>query len=111
MFSRLQVFIAFVILGLFAGLVFQYQVITKLKEDNQALSQTLSKQEEANKELIRSLELEREAIIDYQQAVKLLREKANDTQKNIKAMLKAEPCTNTRLPDDAIKRLQSIGRD
>ncbi|MDG6882801.1 hypothetical protein A6A21_09810 [Phocoenobacter uteri] len=82
----------------------------RIKSREHAQSLLIKEQQESNQKLLNSLNEEREAVKKQQQAVIFLREKANDAQKNIKAMLKAEPCADTRLPDDAIKRLRSISR-
>ncbi|MDG6880959.1 Protein of uncharacterised function (DUF2570) [Phocoenobacter uteri] len=113
MFSRqitIKSVIAVLILGLCIWLWGQYQIILELRAENHAQSLLIKEQQESNQKLLNSLNEEREAVKKQQQAVIFLREKANDAQKNIKAMLKAEPCADTRLPDDAIKRLRSISR-
>lgn len=99
-------FIAITILGLCGWTWYQSQKISSLKAENQAQAQTIKAQQEVNKVLSVALQQERAAVIEQQQRNDEIERMATENAESIKAIIKTQPCANTRLPQSALDRLR-----
>lgn len=111
MFSRFNIALIVVILGLCLWSWGQYQNVLDLRAKNQAQAQTIFAQEVVNKQLSAQLEEERLAIEVQQQVVNELRAKAESKREIIKSALSTEPCAHTAMPRTVIEQLQSKGNN
>ena len=102
MFSRFNVALTVVILGLCVGLWGQHQTVLHLRAENLTQAQTIAEQATVNQ-----LELEIEAV-RHQQAITIeLRKQAEVKRESIKTILVKEPCARVPMPRTAIEQLQS----
>ncbi len=107
MFSRFNVALTAVILGLCVWLWGQHQTVLQLRAENLTQAQTIVEQEQANANLTIQLEQEIEAVRNQQQIVIELRKQAEVKRESIKTSLVKEPCANTAMPRAVIEQLQS----
>lgn len=107
MFSRFNVALTAVILGLCVWLWGQHQTVLHLRAENLTQAQTIVEQATVNQALMVQLEQEIEAV-RHQQAITIeLRKQAEVKRESIKTILVKEPCANTAMPRAVIKQLQS----
>lgn len=106
MFSRFNVALTAVILGLCVGLWGQHQTVLHLRAENLTQAQTIIEQEQANANLTIQLEQEIEAVRNQQEIVIELRKQAEVKRESIKTILVKEPCANTAMPRAVIEQLQ-----
>ena len=107
MFSRFNVALTAVILGLCVGLWGQHQTVLHLRAKNLTQAQTIAEQATVNQALTVQLELEIEAV-RHQQAMTIeLRKQAEVKRESIKTILVKEPCARVPMPRTAIEQLQS----
>ena len=107
MFSRFNVALTVVILGLCVGLWGQHQTVLDLRAENLTQAQTIVEQEQANANLTIQLEQEIEAVRNQQEIVIELRKQAEVKRESIKTILVKEPCACVPMPRTAIEQLQS----
>ena len=107
MFSRFNVALTAVILGLCVGLWGQHQTVLHLRAENLTQAQTIVEQEQANANLTIQLEQEIEAVRNQQEIVIELRKQAEVKRESIKTILVKEPCARVPMPRTAIGQLQS----
>ena len=107
MFSRFNVALTVVILGLCVGLWGQHQTVLHLRAENLTQAQTIVEQEQANANLTIQLEQEIEAVRNQQEIVIELRKQAEVKRESIKTILVKEPCARVPMPRAAIEQLQS----
>ena len=107
MFSRFNVALTVVILGLCVGLWGQHQTVLHLRAENLTQAQTIVEQEQANANLTIQLEQEIEAVRNQQQIVIELRKQAEVKRESIKTILVKEPCARVPMPRTVIEQLQS----
>ena len=107
MFSRFNVALTAVILGLCVGLWGQHQTVLQLRAENLTQAQTIAEQATVNQALTVQLELESEAV-RHQQAMTIeLRKQAEVKRESIKTSLVKEPCARVPMPRAVIEQLQS----
>ena len=107
MFSRFNVALTVVILGLCVGLWGQHQTVLQLRAENLTQAQTIVEQEQANANLTIQLEQEIEAVRHQQAIVIELRKQAEVKRESIKTILVKEPCARVPMPRAVIEQLQS----
>ncbi len=107
MFSRFNVALTAVILGLCVWLWGQHQTVLHLRAENLTQAQTIVEQEQANANLTLQLEQEIEAVRNQQAITIELRKQAEVKRESIKTILVKEPCANTAMPRAVIEQLQS----
>jgi len=107
MFSRFNVALTAVILGLCVWLWGQHQTVLHLRAENLTQAQTIIEQEQANANLTIQLEQEIEAVRNQQSLADELRKQAEVKRESIKTSLVKEPCANTAMPRAVIEQLQS----
>ena len=107
MFSRFNVALVAVILGLCVWLWGQHQTVLHLRAENFTQAQTIIEQEQANANLTIQLEQEIEAVRNQQEIVIELRKQAEVKRESIKTILVKEPCARVPMPRTAIEQLQS----
>ena len=107
MFSRFNVALTAVILGLCVGLWGQHQTVLHLRAENLTQAQTIIEQEQANANLTIQLEQEIEAVRNQQSLADELRKQAEVKRESIKTILVKEPCARVPMPRAVIEQLQS----
>ena len=107
MFSRFNVALTAVILGLCVWLWGQHQTVLHLRAENLTQAQTIIEQEQANANLTIQLEQEIEAVRNQQSLADELRKQAEVKRESIKTILVKEPCARVPMPRAAIEQLQS----
>ena len=107
MFSRFNVALTAVILGLCVWLWGQHQTVLQLRAENLTQAQTIVEQEQANANLTIQLEQEIEAVRNQQEIVIELRKQAEVKRESIKTILVKEPCARVPMPRAVIEQLQS----
>ena len=107
MFSRFNVALTAVILGLCVWLWGQHQTVLHLRAENLTQAQTIVEQEQANANLTIQLEQEIEAVRNQQSLADELRKQAEVKRESIKTILVKEPCARVPMPRAAIEQLQS----
>ena len=107
MFSRFNVALTAVILGLCVWLWGQHQTVLHLRAETLTQAQTIIEQEQANANLTIQLEQEIEAVRNQQTIANELRKQAEVKRESIKTSLVKEPCANTAMPRAVIEQLQS----
>lgn len=107
MFSRFNVALTVVILGLCVGLWGQHQTVLHLRAENLTQAQTIIEQEQANANLTIQLEQEIEAVRNQQSLADELRKQAEVKRESIKTILVKEPCARVPMPRTVIEQLQS----
>lgn len=106
MFSRFNVALTAVILGLCVGLWGQHQTVLHLRAENLTQAQTIIEQEQANANLTIQLEQEIEAVRNQQSLADELRKQAEVKRESIKTILVKEPCARVPMPRTVIEQLQ-----
>ena len=106
MFSRFNVALTVVILGLCVGLWGQHQTVLHLRAENLTQAQTIIEQEQANANLTIQLEQEIEAVRNQQSLADELRKQAEVKRESIKTILVKEPCARVPMPRTVIEQLQ-----
>ena len=107
MFSRFNVALTAVILGLCVGLWGQHQTVLHLRAKNFTQAQTIAEQATVNQALTVQLEQEIEAVRNQQEIVIELRKQAEVKRESIKTILVKEPCARVPMPRTVIEQLQS----
>ena len=107
MFSRFNVALTAVILGLCVWLWGQHQAVLHLRAENLTQAQTIVEQEQANANLTVQLEQEIEAVRNQQAITIELRKQAEVKRESIKTILVKEPCARVPMPRAVIEQLQS----
>ena len=112
MFSRFNVALTAVILGLCVGLWGQHQTVLHLRAENLTQAQTIVEQATINQALtvqLLTVQLEQEIeAVRHQQAITIeLRKQAEVKRESIKTILVKEPCARVPMPRTAIEQLQS----
>lgn len=106
MFSRFNVALTAVILGLCVWLWGQHQTVLHLRTENLTQAQTIAEQATVNQALTVQLEQEIEAV-RHQQAITIeLRKQAEVKRESIKTILVKEPCARVPMPRAVIEQLQ-----
>lgn len=108
MFSRFNIALVSVILGLCVWLWGQHHSILNLRAENLTQAQKLEEQEAVNANLSIQLELEIEAVRNQQKIANDLKAQVSVERENVKKVLIKEPCSGTAMPVsvvDSIKRL------
>ena len=106
MFSRFNVALTAVILGLCVWLWGQHQTVLHLRAENLTQAQTIIEQEQANANLTIQLEQEIEAVRNQQSLADELRKQAEVKRESIKTSLVKEPCARVPMPRTVIEQLQ-----
>ena len=106
MFSRFNVALTAVILGLCVWLWGQHQTVLQLRAENLTQAQTIVEKEQANAKLTIQLEQEIEAVRNQQSLADELRKQAEVKRESIKTILVKEPCARVPMPRAVIKQLQ-----
>ena len=106
MFSRFNVALVAVILGLCVWLWGQHQTVLHLRAENLTQAQTIIEQEQANANLTIQLEQEIEAVRNQQTIANELRKQAEVKRESIKTILVKEPCARVPMPSAVIGQLQ-----
>ena len=106
MFSRFNVALTAVILGLCVGLWGQHQTVLHLRSENLTQAQTIAEQATVNQALTVQLELEIEAVRNQQAMTIELRKQAEVKRESIKTNLGKEPCARVPMPRAVIEQLQ-----
>lgn len=106
MFSRFNVALVAVILGLCVWLWGQHQTVLHLRAENLTQAQTIIEQEQANANLTIQLEQEIEAVRNQQTIANELRKQAEVKRESIKTILVKEPCASVPMPSAVIEQLQ-----
>jgi len=106
MFSRFNVALTAVILGLCVWLWGQHQTVLHLRAENLTQAQTIIEQEQANANLTIQLEQEIEAVRNQQSLADELRKQAEVKRESIKTILVKEPCARVPMPSAVIGQLQ-----
>lgn len=112
MFSRFNIALVSVILGLCVWLWGQHHSILNLRAENLTQAQKLEEQEAVNANLSIQLELEIEAVRNQQKIANALKVQMETERENVKTILVKEPCGNVAMPNSVIssvKRLHSVG--
>ena len=107
MFSRFNVALTAVILGLCVWLWGQHRTVLQLRAENLTQAQTIAEQATINQALTVQLEQEIEAVRHQQAIVIELRRQAEVKRESIKTSLVKEPCARVPMPRTAIEQLQS----
>ena len=107
MFSRFNVALTVVILGLCVGLWGQHQTVLHLRAENLTQAQTIVEQATINQALTVQLEQEIEAVRNQQAMTIELRRQAEVKRESIKTILVKEPCARVPMPRTVIEQLQS----
>lgn len=110
MFSRFNVALTAVILGLCVWLWGQHQTVLHLRAENLTQAQTIIEQEQANANLTIQLEQEIEAVRNQQAITIELRKQAEVKRESIKTILVKEPCANTDMPNSVIEQLREASK-
>ena len=106
MFSRFNVALTAVILGLCVWLWSQHQTVLHLRAETLTQAQTIIEQEQANANLTIQLEQEIEAVRNQQTIANELRKQAEVKRESIKTILVKEPCARVPMPSAVIGQLQ-----
>ena len=106
MFSRFNVALTAVILGLCVWLWGQHQTVLHLRAETLTQAQTIIEQEQANANLTIQLEQEIEAVRNQQSLADELRKQAEVKRESIKTILVKEPCARVPMPSAVIGQLQ-----
>jgi hypothetical bacteriophage protein len=106
MFSRFNVALTAVILGLCVWLWGQHQTVLHLRAETLTQAQTIIEQEQANANLTIQLEQEIEAVRNQQTIANELRKQAEVKRESIKTILVKEPCARVPMPSAVIGQLQ-----
>jgi len=106
MFSRFNVALTAVILGLCVWLWGQHQTVLHLRAENLTQAQTIIEQEQANANLTIQLEQEIEAVRNQQSLADELRKQAEVKRESIETILVKEPCARVPMPRTVIEQLQ-----